>query len=583
MVAALALATSASAFSSPSTTRPNIVVLLTDDQDLRLGSMLAMPFARQNLVETGANLTNFFVHTPICCPSRTTLLSGRYVHNNRVSGPKEPGCMRMNTSRVDNPAWWQASLVKALYDSGYTTGLFGKVLNNMGSYGCTPSLGPEGSSLAPGVDQQAIMCKIGYYDSEWSLGNASEGQQTTLHASGSAPEEYTTSMVGNYTLDFVKRVVESGTGHKPFFAWVGPHAPHLPSTPAPWYMDHPIGELMPPHEPYYGAAGVGKHSFVGTEPVINAADEAAIDAEYSKRMRSLLSVDDIVRALLSYLSGVGEWESTYFVHTSDHGYNLGQFRVDSHKTMVYDHCTRIPFTIRGPGIGAGTKLPILASMVDVAPTLLELAATGLTTDSPAARALVAVREAMDGVSFAPWLPGPGDGRAPSNGDGRGDAETGPAAPAFKDAALIEYQSIRTTITATDPQCDAACQLDAYGRVEVDADAEAPMPTTSSPAVGPNFHPHDGPNNTFVALRVINATAGRDLLYAEFADVTDPHAWHFPPDAINFRELYDLSTGDWMMQRNVVATADKALVAELHSRLHEAIQCRGREQCQGVLK
>ena len=198
----------------------------------------------------GANLTNFFVHTPICCPSRTTLLSGRYVHNNRVSGPKEPGCMRMNTSRVGNPAWWQGSFVKALHDSGYTTGLFGKVLNNMGSFGCTPSLGPEGSSLAPGVDHQAIMCTIEYYNSGWSLGNASEGPQTTLHASGSAPEDYTTSMVGNYTLAFVRSVVESGADHKPFFAWVGPHAPHLPSTPAPWYADHPVGARTPPHEPY---------------------------------------------------------------------------------------------------------------------------------------------------------------------------------------------------------------------------------------------------------------------------------------------------------------------------------------------
>ena len=65
-------------------------------------------------------------------------------------------------------------------------------------------------------------------------------------------------------------------------------------------------------------------------------------------------------------------------------------------------------------------------------------------------------------------------------------------------------------------------------------------------------------------------------------MTEPRAWTFPPDAVNFRELYDLSTGDWMMRRNVVATADEALVAELHARLHEAIRCRGRAQCQGVL-
>ena len=71
--------------------------------------------------------------------------------------------MRMNTSRVDNPEWWEGSFVLALHQAGYTTGLFGKVLNNMGSYGCGPaSLGPEGTSLAPGVDKQAIMCTINY-------------------------------------------------------------------------------------------------------------------------------------------------------------------------------------------------------------------------------------------------------------------------------------------------------------------------------------------------------------------------------------------------------------------------------------
>ena len=121
---------------------------------------------------------------------------------------------------------------------------------------------------------------------------------------------------------------------------------------------------------------------------------------------------------------------------------------------------------------------------------------------------MALRETMDGVSFAPWLIGrmmaaSGD----DDGAGRrGDAEARAAAApraAWKDAALIEYQSIRTTITATDPQCDAACQLDAYGRVQAEtvADDAASMMTTakaaaaaaaaamSSAAVGPNFHPH----------------------------------------------------------------------------------------------
>ena len=63
----------------------------------------------------------------VCCPSRSTLLSGRWNHNNR--GPAGyTGCMNMNVSRTDNPQWWEDALVARLRrDHGYATGLFGKV------------------------------------------------------------------------------------------------------------------------------------------------------------------------------------------------------------------------------------------------------------------------------------------------------------------------------------------------------------------------------------------------------------------------------------------------------------------------
>ena len=48
--------------------------------------------------------------------------------------------------------------------------------------------------------------------------------------------------------------------------------------------------------------------------------------EHSKRLRSLLSVDDLVRETFAYLTSVNEWDNTFFIYTSDHGYNLGQVR-----------------------------------------------------------------------------------------------------------------------------------------------------------------------------------------------------------------------------------------------------------------
>ena len=75
----------AGAGSSSGDSAPHIIVLLTDDQDVRLGSMRAMPYTESAFKADAINMTNFFVNTAICCPSRSTLLSGRMNHNNKAS------------------------------------------------------------------------------------------------------------------------------------------------------------------------------------------------------------------------------------------------------------------------------------------------------------------------------------------------------------------------------------------------------------------------------------------------------------------------------------------------------------------
>ena len=61
--------------------RPNLVVVVTDDQDTELGGTTPLESARRLIADQGAEFSNAFATTPICCPSRTSILTGRYQHN----------------------------------------------------------------------------------------------------------------------------------------------------------------------------------------------------------------------------------------------------------------------------------------------------------------------------------------------------------------------------------------------------------------------------------------------------------------------------------------------------------------------
>jgi len=434
-------------------------------------------------------------------------------------------------------------------------------LNIMNDYGC------DGKHFADGVDRVGYMCKQTFYNAKFAnyTKNAEGEMVGNVFTAGKAPEDYSTSIVGNYSLAWIKEVVSQGPDHKPFFAFVGPHAPHLPSTPPPYSVDPAIDKIEVPKTPDYGILAKDKHAFLPHEPDINSADSAAIEVEHTNRLKSLVAVDIILAQIERYLKSVGEWDNTYLFYTSDHGYNLGQFRVDSHKTQVYDHNSRVPMIIKGPGVTKGSVLPLVTSMVDLGPTILELAA-GRKSDTT---------KTMDGSSFAPML-------------------LGKEARPWKGAALIEYRSIREqnteemckdgplTAEEVDEYVSAYgysidSELDSFGRPKL---CSSPLLSTHwmtaprSPAHKQHHH-HDGPRNTFAALRVIDHQ--NDLLYAEFVNVNNPLAWDFDVEQVYFRELYNVSQ-DFYMINNIVDAVPEDFRQELSKRLHAALSCKGHDEC-----
>merc|ERR1719473_1331633 len=115
------------------------------------------------LSEEGATANNWFIHTPVCCPSRGELLTGRYFHNIYVKNyPGNPSCMSVAAGGQFYNEWYFAP---HLQQAGYTVGIFGKHLNND-----NPSCPP------PGVDRWFANGGGNYYSPSFAAAAAGEPQ-----------------------------------------------------------------------------------------------------------------------------------------------------------------------------------------------------------------------------------------------------------------------------------------------------------------------------------------------------------------------------------------------------------------------
>jgi N-acetylglucosamine-6-sulfatase len=363
--------------------RPNVVVLMTDDQTLE--SIRVMPGVRRVLADRGTTFARNFVSFPLCCPSRATFLTGQYAHNHGVLGNRPPtgGYGRLDRKEA-LPVW--------LARAGYRTMHVGKFLNRYGQ-----DLGPY--HVPPGWDDWHGSVDPFTYEYYGTMLN----ENGSLH---SYPSDYSTDLYARRAEELIGR---AAGGDRPFFLSVGFLAPHsggppelddpaglATPVPAPRHHDRFIAEPLPPsvRASFNETDMSDKPAFLRALPPISEEKAEAIEENYRQELESLLAVDEAVVSIVSALRAYGELDNTLLIFTSDNGFFHGEHRMPSEKMLVYEPSIRVPLIMRGPGVPVGAVRRQLVTNADLAPTILDIADASPT-------------KPQDGRSLLPLLADPG--------------------------------------------------------------------------------------------------------------------------------------------------------------------------------
>jgi len=356
--------------------RPNIVVILTDDQsfDTLPSNPPAMPWLQSQILDRAGEWLRFpnaVISSPLCCPSRATILSGRYAQTTRVFD-NDQGYRFDESSTV---ATW-------LHDAGYFTGLVGKYLNKYPF--------DRGPYVPPGWDRWVAKRNTAATTTYYDYGLVDQGAPLQVR---DAPSTYATDFLAARAIDFLRIAPVD----RPWFLYFAPSAPHPPWTPPPRYVGAFAGVALPSPRSVGERDVSDKPAWVQSLPPIGRAERARLLRDRRRQRETLLGLDDAVRRTVDAIAARGDLERTVIFLLTDNGYSFGQHRVLG-KRCPYEECIRTPFVVRMPGQRA-RDVPGVVSNVDLAPTIADLA--GVVPGIP-----------VDGRSFAVALRGDRGWRQP---------------------------------------------------------------------------------------------------------------------------------------------------------------------------
>jgi arylsulfatase A-like enzyme len=337
--------------------RPNILFILLDDLRWDAVGYAGHPHLKtphiDSIANEGVNFRNAFSTTSLCSPSRASLLSGLYAHKHGVTN---------NFTELPSDV---PSFPSILQQAGYATAYIGKY-----------HMGENNDAPRPGFDYFVTHKGQGkYYGTEFNI----NGERRIT------PDGYYTTVVTDMAIEWLKR----NHGGKPWMLILGQKAPHSFYTPEPKYAhtfdnvpvqyprsafelaDKPgwIKERLYTWHGIYGPLFEWRKKFPDDRPEAVRDFENMVHAYWG----TILSVDDSVGRLRSWLEETRQLDDTIIVFVGDNGLLEGEHGMVDKRTM-HEPSIRIPMAVRYPALTRTAKtIDEQVLTVDMAPSLLQLA------------------------------------------------------------------------------------------------------------------------------------------------------------------------------------------------------------------
>ena len=360
---------------NPQPLRPNIVFILTDDQrwdstdgtHSPLGAFI-MPRTHAELGDHGVQFTQAFMTTPLCCPSRSSILRGQFAHRTGVykNGGNNGGADDFDDSSCI-ATWMQGA--------NYRTSLIGKYLNG---YPQLWDRNTEPPYVPPGWTEWRGLRKVSYFDWIMIEPDGVGGYEEVQY--GSAESDYLTDVMREKAKTFISESVAAG---EPFFLYLAFKNPHLPQIPAPRH-DGMFQNLPPWRPPSWNEADVSdKPTWVQNTPLMTPAEQADLDQIRIDQLEMLQSVDEAIGGsttygivgIMEHIRSLGIANDTMVVYFADNGWQWGEHRMRA-KNKPYEESIRSPMFVYYPKLAPlPRKEARFALNVDLAATFFELAAS----------------------------------------------------------------------------------------------------------------------------------------------------------------------------------------------------------------